>query len=211
MVQFLTYLALTALTSVNNTGSHINIAALFDHEECGSESAQGAGSNIVIQSLYRIFKLLSGSSVIPADSFEKTMQKSFLISADMAHAVHPNYAEKHQSNHDVGINRGIVAKVNYNQRYASDLVSTSLLKVLAEKENVPLQEFVVRNDSPCGSTIGPIVASKTGIKTVDVGAPMWGMHSIRETGGVIDGAYYRDLFLSFYRHYETINHDLLSQ
>jgi aspartyl aminopeptidase len=69
---------------------------------------------------------------------------------------------------------------------------------------------VVRNDSPCGTTIGPIVSSKTGIKTVDVGAPMWGMHSIRETSGVIDGASYRDLFASFYKNFETINHDLLN-
>lgn len=198
-----------ALTAADNSGSFINMAALFDHEECGSESAQGAGSNIVIQSLYRIYKLLVPASSAPVDGFERTIQRSFLISADMAHAVHPNYAEKHHSTHDVGINRGIVAKINHNQRYASDLVSTSLLKILAEKESVPLQEFVVRNDSACGTTIGPIVASKTGIKTVDVGAPMWGMHSIRETGGVLDGVYYRDLFLSFYKHYEKINHDLL--
>lgn len=127
----------------------------------------------------------------------------------MAHAVHPNYSEKHHSTHAVGINRGVVAKVNHNQRYASDLISTSLLKILAEKAQVPLQEFVVRNDSPCGSTIGPIIASKTGIKTVDIGAPMWGMHSIRETGGVLDGLYYRELFRSFYLHFESIKHNLL--
>lgn len=165
----------------------------------------------MIQSLYRIFKLLVPSSNSPLDGFERTIQRSFFVSADMAHAVHPNYAEKHHPTHDVGINRGVVAKVNYNQRYSSDLVSTSILKVLAEKANVPIQEFVVRNDSACGSTIGPIVASKTGIKSVDVGAPMWGMHSIRETGGVLDGVYYRDLFVSFYNNYEKINHDLLGQ
>jgi aspartyl aminopeptidase len=179
MVLVYPYLALTALTEVENSGNFINIAALFDHEECGSESAQGAGSNIVIQSLYRIYKLLAESSQVPVDNFERTIQRSFFISADMAHAVHPNYAEKHQAAHDVGINKGIVAKVNHNQRYASDLVSTSILKIIAEKYKVPLQEFVVKNDSPCGSTIGPIVSSKTGIKSVDVGAPMWGMHSIR--------------------------------
>lgn len=148
---------------------------------------------------------------MPVDNFERTIQRSFFISADMAHAVHPNYSEKHQVAHDVGINKGIVAKVNHNQRYASDLVSTSILKIIAEKYKVPLQEFVVKNDSPCGSTIGPIVSSKTGIKSVDVGAPMWGMHSIRETGGVIDGVYYRDLFTGFYKEFEHINHDLLSQ
>lgn len=116
----------------------------------------------------------------------------------MAHAVHPNYAEKHQSNHAVEINKGIVVKVNMNQRYATDLVSSTLLKAIAQKADVPVSEFVVRNDSPCGSTIGPIIASKTGIKTVDLGGAMWSMHSIRETCGVLDGAYYRDLFKSFY-------------
>ena len=92
-------------------------------------------------------------------------------------------------------------KTNYNQRYATDLVSSSILKVLAKKADVPILEFVVKNDSPCGSTIGPISASKTGIKTIDVGTPMWGMHSIRETCGVLDGVYYRDLFKSFFQHY----------
>lgn len=144
-----------------------------------------------------------------ADGFEKTIQSSFLISADMAHAVHPNYSEKHQSNHAVEINKGIVIKINHNQRYATDLVSSSIIKAVAAKGNVPLNEFVVKNDSPCGSTIGPIIASKTGIKTVDLGAPMWGMHSIRETSGVLDGAYYRDLFVSFYTNFEAINHNLL--
>ena len=165
----------------------------------------------MLQSLYRIYKVLTADKGTAVDGFEKTMQRSFQLSADMAHAVHPNYSEKHQDNHAVGMNRGVVAKINHNQRYASDIVSTSILKILADKAGVPLQEFVVRNDSPCGSTIGPIVASLTGIKTVDVGAPSWGMHSIRETSGVLDGAYYRDLFTSFYQHYEHIQHDLMDQ
>ena len=107
------------------------------------------------------------------------------------------------------MNKGVVIKMNYNQRYASDLVSTSIFKILAKKENVPLQEIIVRNDSPCGSTIGPIMASGTGIKSIDVGCAMLGMHSIRETCGILDGAHYRDIFGSFYRHYENIKHDLL--
>lgn len=148
---------------------------------------------------------------MPADGFEKTIQSSFLISADMAHAVHPNYPEKHQTNHMVEINKGVVVKVNHNQRYATDLVSSTILKAVADKSAVPILEFVVKNDSPCGSTIGPIIASKTGIKTIDLGTPMWGMHSIRETCGVLDGAYYRDLFTSFYRNFDSISHDLLRE
>ena len=97
----------------------------------------------------------------------------------MAHAVHPNYGEKHHSTHTVGINKGIVIKTNFNQRYSTDIVSSSIFKIIAEKAKVPVQEFVVKNDSPCGSTIGPIICSKTGIKGIDIGAPMWGMHSIR--------------------------------
>ncbi len=104
----------------------------------------------------------------------------------------------------------MVIKINPNQRYATDIVSSSILKAIAKRGEVPVHEFVVKNDSPCGSTIGPIVASKTGIKTVDIGAPMWGMHSIRETCGVLDGVHYRNLFSSFYSHYEHISHDLLT-
>lgn len=88
-------------------------------------------------------------------------------------------------------------------------MSSSILKILAKKVDVPILEFVVKNDSPCGSTIGPISASRTGIKTIDVGTPMWGMHSIRETCGIIDGVYYRDLFKSFFQHFENLDHDLL--
>ena len=100
-------------------------------------------------------------------------------------------------------------KTNFNQRYITDLVSTSILRILAEKGKVPIQDFIVRNDSPCGSTIGPILASGTGMKAIDIGIPMLGMHSIRETCGVIDTVYYFELFKVFYEQYETINHDLL--
>lgn len=89
------------------------------------------------------------------------------------------------------------------------MVSTSLLKIIAKQVGVPIQEVIVRNDSPCGSTIGPILAAGTGIKTVDVGCAMLGMHSIRETCGILDGAYYQDVFTSFYQNFEKINHDLL--
>lgn len=137
------------------------------------------------------------------------MQRSFIISIDMAHGIHPNYSDKHQVNHQVEINKGVCVKLNHNQRYASDLVSSSLLKILAKQVKVPVQEMIVKNDSPCGSTIGPILASGTGIKSVDVGFAMWGMHSIRETCGILDGAYCQDLLGSFYANFDSINHDLL--
>jgi aspartyl aminopeptidase len=107
------------------------------------------------------------------------MQRSYLISADMAHGIHPNYSDKHQANHQVEVNKGVVIKTNFNQRYITDLVSTSIMRILAEKANVPIQDFIVKNDSPCGSTIGPILSSGTGMKAIDIGVPMLGMHSIR--------------------------------
>ena len=205
---FSSFHAILAISESENTGSFINMAALFDHEECGSESAQGAGSPIVAQTVRRIYKILCGDDG-KSDNFEKTMQKSFLISADMAHSVHPNYWDKHQTAHQIEINKGVGIKINHNQRYSSDLVSSSLLKIIAKRCKVPVQEFIVKNDSPCGSTIGPILASGTGIKAVDIGCGMLGMHSIRETCGVLDGAYYQDLFKEFYASFEKIDHDLL--
>jgi aspartyl aminopeptidase len=101
--------------------------------------------------------------------FDIAIKKSFIISADMAHAVHPNYSAKHQSQHSPKLNNGIVIKTNFNQRYMTDGVSGSILRLLAKKAEVPVQEFVVRNDSPCGSTIGAYMASKVNAKTVDIG------------------------------------------
>lgn len=134
---------------------------------------------------------------------------SFFISADMAHSVHPNYAEKHKESHKIKLNEGIGLKINHNQRYTTDSISASLIKTIAQKSSVPIQEFVVKNDSPCGSTIGPIVAPKTGIKACDIGAPQWGMHSIRETCGVLDAYYYVELMSGFFTHYDEITASLL--
>ncbi len=109
--------------------------------------------------------------------------------------------EKHEENHRPHINRGVVIKHNANQRYATTSITTLALKVLAEKKKVPLQEFVVRNDSPCGSTIGPMLSAKLGMKTIDVGNPQWSMHSIRETCGTKDVGYAVDLFQTFFEEY----------
>lgn len=95
----------------------------------------------------------------------------------------------------------MVIKLNHNQRYASDLVSTSLFKIIAKQSGSPVQEVIVKNDSPCGSTIGPILASGTGIKAVDVGCGMLGMHSIRETCGTLDGVYYHNIFKEFFSNF----------
>jgi aspartyl aminopeptidase len=129
----------------------------------------------------------------------------------MAHAIHPNYSEKHQPLHTPKLHHGIVLKTNANQRYTTDIVSGSILRAVAEKADVPIQDFIVKNDSPCGSTIGPMMAAKAGIKTVDIGAPQLAMHSIRETCGVVDLLYYRRLFVSFFNNYGSIPSELFNE
>ena len=129
----------------------------------------------------------------------------------MAHAVHPNYSEKHHGQHMPKLHEGIVIKINANQRYMTDSVGSSVLKVIANRAEVPLQEFIVRNDSLCGSTIGPMMAAKAGIKTIDIGAPQLAMHSIRETCGVIDLLYYKKLFAVFLQEYSKLSENLLGE
>lgn len=117
-----------------------------------------------------------------------------MVSADMAHGVHPNYSEKHQKEHMVKINQGVVLKTNDNQRYATDSVSRAILKHIASVRGVLVQDIIVRNDSPCGSTIGPIMSTRLGVKGIDVGCSMMAMHSIKEFAGVTDIFHYCQLF-----------------
>lgn len=155
----------------------------------------------------RIFNKFGGDH----EKYINCMRRSFLLSADMAHAVHPNYASYHQTEHMPKVNEGIVLKINANQRYMTDTVGSSILKVLAAKAEVPIQEFIVKNDCACGSTIGPMMAAKAGIKTIDIGAPMLGMHSIRETSGVVDFVYYKWLFGVFMTEYTKLAENLLGE
>lgn len=210
---FSSYNALNAIIESGDVFSKentfVDVISLFDHEECGSVSFQGADSAFLVENLKRIFNLLASKEQKP-DDLEAAMQRSFIISADMSHAIHPNYSEKHQQNHQVKMNAGIVIKTNNDQRYATDVVSASLIRILAEKNEVPIQDFIVKNDSPCGSTIGPMISAKTGIKTVDIGAPQLSMHSVRETAGILDTVYYDRLFKGFFKDFEKIDHSLLN-
>lgn len=155
----------------------IRLISLFDHEEIGSQTAQGADSNF----LPAIIRRLSSDA---ATAFEETLIKSMLWSCDMAHSVHPNYPAKYESSHRPEMNKGPVIKVNANARYATNSPGIVLTSEVAKMAGVPLQLFVVRNDSSCGSTIGPMLSAALGTRTVDMGNCQLSMHSIRETGYV---------------------------
>ncbi len=119
----------------------------------------------------------------------RSIANSFLISADMAHAYHPNHASAYEPEHHASVNQGPVIKTNANQRYSTNADTAARFIQLCQKANIPYQEYTHRTDLGCGSTIGPMVAAQLGMPTVDVGNPMWAMHSIRESAGVLDHEY----------------------
>ncbi|CAD6927979.1 unnamed protein product [Tilletia controversa] len=193
--------------------SSIRAIALFDNEEVGSVSTHGAESNMLASTVRRLASMpiegieIQESEWRSATAFERAIAKSFLISSDMAHGFHPNYSSSYEDNHRPRINGGPVIKTNAKQRYASTAPTTFLLRRLAKLADVPLQEFEVRNDMPCGSTIGPMM-SKTGIRTVDLGNPQLSMHSIRETCGSGDVELKIRLFESFFNRFEGVDGEL---
>jgi aspartyl aminopeptidase len=157
--------------------------ALYDHEEVGSRSAQGAGGPLLGDTLERVVSGFKGGA---PQGLARAVSRSLLISADMAHAVHPNFADRHEPGHTPVIGGGPVVKVNANQSYASDARTAGLFRSLCEQAGAACQHFVTRSDLACGSTIGPISAARTGLPTVDVGNPMLSMHSCREMAGSAD-------------------------
>ncbi|OJJ33984.1 hypothetical protein ASPWEDRAFT_112467 [Aspergillus wentii DTO 134E9] len=191
----------------------IRLIALFDHEEIGSRTAQGADSNVLPAIIRRLSVLPSSSSANSGEStaYEQTLSTSFLVSADMAHAINPNYTGKYEPDHRPELNKGAVIKINANARYATNSPGIVLLQEVARKasedvgERVPLQLFVVRNDSSCGSTIGPMLSAALGARTLDLGNPQLSMHSIRETGGTHDVAHSIRLFAGFFKHYSSLS------
>jgi len=180
---------------LSESETNIQMAAYFQHEEIGSESQNGADSNFLEVTLKRIHASISNSE----ESYYQTIANSFFISADMAHAVHPNYGAKHDANHRPAIGLGPVIKSNANMRYATDGFSIAKFKQWCNKVEVPFQDFCSRNDIGCGSTIGPMTAAKLGIPTIDIGNPMLSMHSIREMCGTKDHDYIIKVFAEFYK------------
>jgi aspartyl aminopeptidase len=175
---------------LENDGVQNSLLVCNDHEEVGSMSAAGAQGPFLKSVLARL--------CCSDENTSRMIANSVMISADNAHGVHPNYADKHDANHGPVINEGPVIKVNANQRYASNSETSALFKHLCELADVPVQTFVVRSDMACGSTIGPITAAELGIKTVDVGVPTFAMHSIRELAGRWDAFYLYRVLKQFF-------------
>lgn len=177
--------ALCALTEASGPHPHTRAIVLYDHEEVGSRSARGAASPFLRSVLERI--ALGGSGSAP-DAFHRAMTRSFLVSADMAHALHPGHADKHDPQHRPLLGAGPVIKIHASQAYATDAEGWARFETACKEVDVPCQRFVSRNDLACGSTIGPITAAELGVVTVDVGNPMLSMHSCREMAAAADVA-----------------------
>jgi aspartyl aminopeptidase len=176
--------ALTALLASPEPGATC-ITALFDHEEVGSESAVGAGGSFIADVLDRI----AAHAGLDGEGKRCAIARSFFVSADMAHGWHPNFPAAYEPHHRVLVNSGPVIKNNANQRYSTNADTAARFIALCERAGVPIQQYSHRTDLGCGSTIGPIVAARLGIPSIDVGSPMWAIHSLRESAGVLDHGY----------------------
>lgn len=178
----------------SKTTKGTNVMVCFDNEEVGSSTKQGADSQMLANVLERI-ALSMGKG---REDFLRALSKSFIISGDLAHAVHPNSGEKHDPTNRPVINKGPVIKVNANQSYTTDSESSAVYEMICKNAGVPYQKFVNRSDSRGGSTIGPISSTHLDIRSVDMGTPVLAMHSVREFGGVQDHTYVLKSFEEFY-------------
>lgn len=181
------YVGMHSIGAVKSNKPMLFIAS--DHEEVGSSSTSGAGGTFLENVLTRMFA--------DYEAYVEMTQSSLMISADNAHAIHPNFSTKHDSKHAPFINRGVVIKINANQRYASNSKTVAKFIAKAESMDEPIQHFVTRSDMGCGSTIGPITATRIGVETIDIGLPTYAMHSIRELCGTKDAYSLYRILLNF--------------
>lgn len=187
--------ALTAVAAAGADADHIPVLAAFDHEEIGSASRTGAAGPFLDEVLERIGVALGASR----EERMRAMAASWHVSSDVGHSVHPNYPERHDPVVRPLLGSGPILKINANQRYATDGAGEAAWRGWSAAAGVPVQEFVSNNTVPCGSTIGPITATRLGIRTVDVGIPILSMHSARELAGVADLAGLTRVAEAFYR------------
>jgi aspartyl aminopeptidase len=183
-----------AIEAICSTHSEFTtVVILNDHEEVGSESSTGAAGPM----LENLLAIIDDRDELSVGQRIDRQRQSWCLSADNAHAVHPNYTEKHDPRHSPLPNHGVALKLNGNQRYATSPRGAAHIRTIAEKQNVELQTFVSRNNMPCGSTIGPITATRLGIDAIDVGVPQLSMHSARELCGTSDAAQLLTLMQGF--------------
>jgi aspartyl aminopeptidase len=187
------YAGLEALLAVERAGAYLPVLVVFDHEEVGSSSDHGAQSDLLGTVLERIVLAAGGSR----EDYLRRLPASLLASADMAHATHPNYPERHEPSHPIAVNAGPVLKVHPNLRYATDGRTAAVFALACQQAGVALQRYEHRADLPCGSTIGPLTSARTGIPTVDVGAAQLAMHAARELMGAHDVAAYSAAMQAF--------------
>jgi aspartyl aminopeptidase len=162
----------------------VSMIACFDHEEVGSESYKGAAGSFLQDVISRVTANAGSPQAMP-----RTCANSWLVSADMAHAYHPGFAGYYDEENAARLNGGPVIKINAKQRYTTDAPAEAYFASLCDRAGVPCQRYVHRANLPCGSTIGPMAAARLGMRTVDVGNPMWSMHSARESAGALDHGY----------------------
>jgi aspartyl aminopeptidase len=179
--------------SGHDASTHVPVLVLFDHEEVGSQSGHGAQSDLLLTVLERITLAAGGGR----EELLRRLPDSMVASGDMAHATHPNYPERHEPGHLIEVNGGPVLKVHPNLRYATDGRTAAAFALACAQANVRLQRYEHRADLPCGSTVGPMTSARTGIPTVDVGAPQLAMHSAREVMGADDVAAYSAALSAF--------------
>ncbi len=183
---------LMALLAVE-AGAHTPVVAFFDHEEIGSESHKGAQGGFLADVLERI----AHGQGIDSAGYKRALARGFLVSADAAHAHHPNFPNAYDPAHAIRVNGGPAIKINANQRYATDSLGEARFMRLCERAGVPYQKYVHRTDLACGSTIGPMASARLGLAAVDCGCPMWAMHSARESAGVADQAWFAAVLREF--------------
>ena len=190
---FCCFTGLQAFCHSNSPKPWTQVLVCYDHEEIGSQTTEGAHSSFLEFVIRRL-----AEQTECRQAYERAVANSILVSADMAHAVHPNYSEQHDPNHFPQMNEGPVIKRNSQGRYATSAKTEAWFEQICYESNVPVQKFVMRTDLACGSTIGPITAARLGVETVDVGAAMLAMHSIRETCGSLDVDYLIKAFQAIY-------------
>ena len=187
--------AISALIDAPEESADIRVAAIFDNEETGSGTKQGAASPLLMDTLRRIFSIQGHSE----EDYLRSVARSFMISADNAHGLHPNYPEKQDPTSHPLLGHGPVIKINANCKYMTDAESAAIYAGICKKAGVPVQYFVNHSDVAGGSTLGNILTSQINLRGVDMGAALWAMHSVRETASTADVDYIIDSFIEFFR------------